>query len=249
MKWRHPGKAGAALYALVAAVFGIGVGLFSRLQVVRQRGRSRVAKSLPPGGVIVISNHTSYADGLLLIVACRRMGRSLRMLATAGVFRAPLVGTVARRLGFIPVQRGTAQASEALDQAVVALRAGEAVGMYPEGRVTRDPNLWPERAKTGTVRLAVASGAPIVPVAMVGADRVVPRRRPLRGLLTALIRRPRVRTRVGEAIDVVAMIGSEPTPQQIRAASDEVMASLVALVGELRGELAPSPVGVERVGE
>ena len=55
------------------------------------------------------------------------------------------------------------------------LADGEAVGIFPEGRLTRDPMMWPERAKTGAVRLALRTGAPIVPVAMVGAHRVVGR--------------------------------------------------------------------------
>ena len=249
MSWKHPGKLGAALYALVAGVFAVAVGLFSRLQVARQRGRRQIARTLPDGGVIVISNHTSYADGILLILACRRMGRSLRMLATAGVFRIPLVGRIARRLGFIPVQRGTAQAAAALAPAIEALKAGEAVGMYPEGRVTRDPAGWPERAKTGVVRLALATGAPVVPVAMSGADRVVRRRGTLRGLLVALFRRPKVAVRVGEPIDVVAMIGDDHSAEQIRQVTDELMAELITLVAELRGEAAPDPLGVPRALE
>ena len=132
------------------------------------RGRRAVAEALPPGGIIVISNHTSYADGVLLALACKRMGRPLRLLATGGVFRVPVLGGLLRRLGFIRVERGTADAAEALGPATEALAAGEAVGLFPEGRITRDPAMWPERAKTGVVRLALGTGAPIVPVAMSG---------------------------------------------------------------------------------
>ena len=80
---------------------------------------------------------------------CRRLGRSARLLATAGVFRAPLLGRVVRKLGFIPVNRGAADASDSLAPAAEALAAGEVVAMFPEGRLTRDPNHWPEKAKTG----------------------------------------------------------------------------------------------------
>ncbi|MEP4650588.1 MAG: 1-acyl-sn-glycerol-3-phosphate acyltransferase, partial [Ilumatobacter sp.] len=175
--WKHPGRSGAIVYGVVASVVGTAITVVSRLQVERQRGRRRVAEALPDGAVIVIANHTSYADGFLLALVCRRMGRSLRLLATAGVFRVPIVGHLARRIGFIPVHRGSASAGDALGPAAEALAAGEAVGLFPEGRTTRDPDQWPERARTGVVRLAVRSGAPVVPVALVGAHRVVARRR------------------------------------------------------------------------
>ena len=198
----------------------------------------------------MISNHTSYADGVLLALACRRLGRELRLLATAGVFRIPVVGSLARRLGFIRVHRGSSDASAALDEAATALAAGEAVGLYPEGRLTRDPMMWPERAKTGAVRLALRSGAPIVPVAMLGAHEVIGRRRPVTTLVRNVIRRPKVTTRVGAPIEVRALmqIGptTEPTVDEVRVAADLVMGRLVDLVEELRGEVAPHPHGAPR---
>lgn len=248
--WRHPGKTGAVIYAVAAAIIGTVTAGLSRLQVERQRGRRAAAQKLPPGAIIVISNHTSYVDGVLLALACRRLGRSLRLLATAGMFRVPVVGMLARKLGFIAVQRETADASQSLAPAAEALRAGEAVGLYPEGRLTRDPAMWPERAKTGAVRLALMTGAPIVPVAMAGAHKVITRRHAFLSIFTSLIRRPRVKVLVGAPIDVCALIGgdaaAEPAQADVRQAADQVMAALIALLGELRGETAPQPHGVAR---
>lgn len=253
MNWRHPGRTGAVLYAVLAAVVGGLLGVVSRLQLVHQRSRAAAARRLPAGAVIVISNHTSYADGLLLALACRRLGRSLRLLATSGVFRVPLIGTLARRLGFIPVRRGAADAAAALDEAVVALEHGEAIGMFPEGRLTRDPHHWPERSKTGAVRLALRSGAPIVPVAMLGAHEVVGRRRIAFRLLRNAMVRPRVDVHVGRPIDVRALMSigpaTEPTAEEVRLAADMVMAKLIDLVEELRDEAAPHPHGVPRASE
>jgi 1-acyl-sn-glycerol-3-phosphate acyltransferase len=227
--------------------------VFSRQEVARRRSSRRAAEALPDGPIIVVSNHTSLADGLLLAIACRRLGRSLRLLATAGVFGAPLIGGLARRLGFIPVHRGTAQAADALDAAAEALSHGEAVGLYPEGRLTRDPRMWPERAKTGAVRLALRTDAPIVPVAMVGAHEVVGRRQIALTLLRNLWRRPEVRTRVGDPIDVREMmrIGptTEPTADEVRLAADHLMGVIVDLVEELRDEQAPDPHGVPRADD
>lgn len=244
--WRHPGRTGSIVYAAVALVLGGVVGLTSRLQFARQRGRAAVARELPDGAVIVISNHTSLADGVLLMLACRRRGRSLRMLATAGVFRIPVVGTLARRLGFIPVRRGTKDAASSLDAAASALSHGEAVGLYPEGRLTRDPDMWPERAKTGGVRLALRTGAPIVPVAMVGAHEVVGRRRIVARLVLNLLRRPRVEVSIGRPVDALAMAGgrADPPEEVVREITEVAMAELVQLVADLRDAIPEHPTGV-----
>jgi 1-acyl-sn-glycerol-3-phosphate acyltransferase len=244
--WRHPGRTGAALYAVLAALIGGVFTVISRLQVARVRGEAEVVRKLPEGGVIVISNHTSYADGVLLALVCRRLGRSARLLATAGVFRAPLVGGVVRKLGFIPVNRGAADASDSLAPAAEALAAGEVIALFPEGRLTRDPNHWPEKAKTGAVRLALRTGAPIVPVALEGAYRVVGKKRLLVGLVKNVILRPKVHTAVGAPIDVRAMLRSEESPAEIRRLTDEVMTQLIDLVEDLRGEEAPAESGLPR---
>ena len=159
--WRKPGRTGAILYAVLAAVLGSASAFISRLEIERQRGRREAARQLPSGPIIVISNHTSYADG----------------------------------------KRGAVDAASSLDEAELALADGEAVGIFPEGRLTRDPMMWPERAKTGAVRLALRTGAPIVPVAMVGAHRVVGQHRVVPTLVLNVIRRPKVATRIGDPID------------------------------------------------
>lgn len=245
--WRRPGRTGALLYTVLAAAVGSVVTVFSRVQLERQRGRQAIATTLPDGPIIVIANHTSYADGVLLALICRRHGRSLRLLATAGLFRAPLIGRIAHKLGFIAVQRGTSSAATALDEAAQALAAGEAVGLFPEGRLTRHPDRWPERAKTGSVRLALRSDAPIVPIAIEGAHRLVGRKRILRTLLGNIVRRPTVATKVGTPIHVRTLlglaVGSEASSEQVRQASDVVMARLIGLVEDLRGEVAPHPAG------
>lgn len=245
MDWKHPGRSGALLYALAAVAAGSAATALTRVTVAKHRGRQAVIARLPGGPIIVISNHASHADGILLALACRRMGRSLRLLATAGVFRAPGLGWLARRLGFIPVARGTTEAAAALRQGADALAAGEAVGIFPEGRTTRDPHQWPERAKTGAVRLALEAGVPIVPVAMVGTHRVMGRRRRLRTVVVNLLLRPRVLIEIGDPIDVRALAGDDPVaPERVREVSDQVMGRLVALVAQVRNEPAPDPSGV-----
>ena len=217
------------------------VSAVSRLELTRRQVRGA---ALPAGSVIVVANHTSFADGILLALVGRRLGRSLRLMATGGVFRSGLVGPVVRRLGFIPVQRGTAAAATSLDAAAAALAAGEAVGLFPEGRITRDPQHWPERSKTGAVRLALRTGAPVVPVALVGAHQVVGTSGIVARLLRNTILRPRVRVAVGEPIDVrrlAGVSGDQPVDDAtVRRVADEVMTVLVSQVAELRGETPPA---------
>lgn len=249
MEWRSPGRTGSILYLVLALVVTAAAAVVTRLTVARRRGHRRAVTRLPDGPIIVVSNHTSYADGVLLALACRRLGRSVRLLATSGVFRAPVLGPIVTRLGFIRVDRGSASAARSLDVAEAALRAGEAVALFPEGRTTRNPDHWPERAKTGAVRLALRTGAPVVPVAMVGSHRLMPRERPLRSLLTAILLRPRVLVEVGEEIDVRSMADREPVGvEDIRRLSDEVMAHLVTLVAEVRGQEPPDRIGAHPKG-
>lgn len=243
--WQRPGLRAALLYAFAAGLLGTVVSAVSRLELTR---RSVPADRLPDGPVIVVANHTSFADGILLALVGRRLGRSLRLMATGGVFRSGVVGPLVRRLGFIPVLRGTDSAAGSLDAAAAALEAGEAVGLFPEGRITRDPQHWPERSKTGAVRLALRTGAPVVPVALVGAHRVVGRTGIVGRLLRNTVWRPRVAVAVGEPIDVRLLAGvsddQSPSDATVRRLADEVMAVLVSQVAELRGEPAPHPLGV-----
>ena len=249
MSWRHPGTRGALLYGVLATAASGAVAVVARMESSRRAVGRGLTQSLPEGPIIVISNHTSYADGILLALACRERGRNLRLLATAGVFRTPLLGSVVRSLGFIPVARGTSAAASSLDAAAEALAAGEAVGLFPEGRITRDAGRWPERAKTGAVRLALRTGAPIVPVAMDGAHEVVGDQAHLARTLRNLALPPEVRILVGEPIPVDRLLaehGGAEDEATVRAVADDVMVRLIDLVEELRGQVAEHQAGVPR---
>jgi 1-acyl-sn-glycerol-3-phosphate acyltransferase len=249
VSWRRPGLRGALLYGALATAASGAVAAVARLESARRSGRRGTSPDLPAGPVIVISNHTSYADGILLALACRERGRNVRLLATAGVFRVPVLGSAIRVLGFIPVARGSSAAADSLDAAAEALAEGEAVGLFPEGRITRDAGKWPERAKTGAVRLALRTGAPIVPVAMDGAHEVVGDRAHLLRTMRNLVLPPEVRILVGEPISVselVAARGGADDEAVVRAVADDVMSRLIDLVEELRGQVAEHQTGVPR---
>ena len=114
------------------------------------------AENIPQSGpAIVISNHLSYADVLFFAQYLFQNGRAPRFIGKKSVFDIPVIGRILLAAGQIPVDRQSTHASKALDHAVAALKAGHLIGIYPEGTLTRDENLWPMVAKTGAARLAI----------------------------------------------------------------------------------------------
>jgi len=154
-----PTPRGRAAYAVLAGALGLMV-------------RPRVSGSLPSGPVLVLANHLSVADGPVLAVAGRRCGRQVRMLGTAGVFTAPVLGPVLLEAGMVPVKRGTSEASSALNGARLLLEAGESVALFPEGRIGNGP--LPAPLRHGAARLALSTGAPVVLAALSGTTAVIP---------------------------------------------------------------------------
>jgi 1-acyl-sn-glycerol-3-phosphate acyltransferase len=117
---------------------------------------------------------------------------------------------VLRRCGHIRVDRRSEQVARALPDAAAALAVISVVLVYPEGRIGLDPWMWPERGRTGVARMAAVSGAPVVPVAQWGTHTLVPYAAPrglLRALVAALWRRPVVRVRFGEPVDLSGVSG------------------------------------------
>ena len=131
---------------------------------------------LPENGpAILASNHIAYLDPLAIGHAVDRRGRRPRFLAKTELFDDRRISWVLRGCGQIPVKRGTRDAAQALEYAFDALGRGEVVCIFPEGTVTTDPDLRSGPPKTGTSRLAVASGAPVVPCGVWGTANVWPK--------------------------------------------------------------------------
>ncbi len=128
------------------------------------------------GPVLLAANHRSYFDVVALALVVARMGRPARFLGKKEIFDAPVVGSIARALGGISVERGGGS-DQALRAAEAALRAGEAVLVLPQGTIPRGPAFFdPElRGRTGTARLAAATGTPVIPIGIWGTEKVWPR--------------------------------------------------------------------------
>lgn len=209
--------------------------------------RTQIGDLPAEGAVIVVGNHLSVADAFVLTAAVARKGRRIRMLGTAGLFRAPVIGPLLRAVGYIPVDRRSADPASALGPARAALEAGQCIGLYPEGAITQDPDAWPARGKTGVVRLALDTGAPVVPLAQWGTHRFVGAKGSRWRALLSPVTRPRVGVRLGAPIDLRALLGvdcaADATAAQLRLGADVVMDALVAELVELRGKPAPRYAG------
>lgn len=200
------------------------------------RLRIRHPERLPATGPFILApNHHSNIDPLVVAVAVWRLGRAPRFLAKASLFRIPIVGTLLRGVGQVPVERG-GRAAIPLDAAKRIVREGHCVIVYPEGSLTRDPDLWPMRGKTGAARLALDLGIPVIPAAHWGTQHLMPRyTNRLR-----LFPRSRIDVLFGEPVDLSEWAGKAAEPAALQAATARIMAAVTALVEELRGETAPA---------
>lgn len=188
-------------------------------------------------GFIVAANHVTEFDPLTCAHVLYDNGIAPRILAKAGLFKVPVLGAVLRATGQVPVDRGSARAAEALDGAVAALASGEVVLVFPEGTLTRDPDLWPMAGKTGVARLALASRAPVVPLAQWGAHEVLPRY----GTWLRPIPRKRIRVLVGQPVPLDDLYDRPRDAAVLREATERVLDAITGLLEEIRGETAPKP--------
>jgi 1-acyl-sn-glycerol-3-phosphate acyltransferase len=188
------------------------------------------------GGIIVAANHVSEMDPLVIGHYLSDLGRAPRFLAKAELFRKPPMKWIVEGAKQIPVSRHASDASAALVPAVEAIAAGECVLIYPEGSATRDPNLWPMKARTGIARVALMSGAPVIPITMWGPEAILPykARRP------KLFPRRTMHVVAGSPVDLSAFAGKPLTAELLHAATDTIMRRIADQLSELRGEPAPA---------
>ncbi len=189
------------------------------------------------GPAILAANHRSYFDVAALAVVVARVGRPVRFLGKRELFDAPVVGWVARALGGIPVDRGSGSVAP-LAAGERALRAGELVVVLPQGTIPRGPAFFDPvlHGRTGTARLAAATGAPVIPIGIDGSERVWPRSSRLPDV-TALGHPPTVTVRVGQPI---ALGGPDA-----RADTEALMAAIAALLPPPDGRV-PTPQELAR---
>ncbi|WP_432843986.1 lysophospholipid acyltransferase family protein [Dactylosporangium sp. CA-092794] len=203
--------------------------------VARLRVSGEVPSALREGPVIFAVNHVGPFDPVAVTAACRVARLAPRLMATGGLFRAPVLGPVMRAAGHIRINRRQANVAAAVDDVARALAGGAHVLGYPEGRITLDPGMWPERGKTGMARVALATGVPVVAVAQWGAHEVVawggfgPM---VSAALRSLLRRPVVRVHFGAVVD---LSGIDPrTPGAAQRATERIIDAITAELRPLR---------------
>ncbi len=188
------------------------------------------------GGIIVVANHISNVDPIVLGQYLAYAGRWPRFLAKASVLRAPLVGRLLAACGQIPVERDSASSRDALVAAADALREGRAVVIYPEGTITGDPDLWPMRGRTGAARLALDSGCPVIPIGQWGAQAIM--YGPTVGFPRMLPRKT-VQVAAGPPVELSDLSDRPRTAALLNEATERMMTAITALVAELRDATPP----------
>jgi 1-acyl-sn-glycerol-3-phosphate acyltransferase len=195
-------------------------------------------EKLPTTGAFVLSpNHFSEIDPVVVGVAMWRLGRMPRYLAKASLFKYPLLGALLRATDQVPVQRsGAARGSDPLVAAREIVSKGLAVVIYPEGTLTRDPDLWPMRGKGGAVRMAIENQIPLIPAAHWGTQKLMPRY----AKTISLFPRKTIDIIFGDPVDLSDFYGKPLDNQTTAAATARVMDAITVLVEELRHEKAPA---------
>jgi 1-acyl-sn-glycerol-3-phosphate acyltransferase len=206
--------------------FGIAVvGFVARLCFrIRVEGVEHVPAT---GAAIVAGNHLSALDGVALaLVVGQRRRRMTRFLTAAEFFRKPVRGWFLRSYRQIPLRRGEGDV-EALDEAIRTVRSGALAGIFPEGRVSADPMKGLQRGRRGAARIALASGAPMVPVGIWGTHL----RYPKEGLHFRRPWRPPLALAFGPPI---ASHGDADSAEDAQRVTDLVMAGIGRQVEEAR---------------
>jgi 1-acyl-sn-glycerol-3-phosphate acyltransferase len=186
--------------------------------------------------MILAANHLSYFDVLALSLFSDHAGRYPVFLAKSSLFDIKVLGPIIRKLGQLPVYRDQSDAALVLRDAEQGVRNGACVIFYPEATVTRDPDLWPMVAKSGAARLALATGAPVIPVAHWGAQDILP----YGSVKPRLLPRKRVQVLAGPPVDLSAFEGQPLTSENLRQATALIMADITQLLATLRVQTPPA---------
>ena len=191
------------------------------------RPQTEGAENVPTEGpAILASNHLSYADWLFMPLT---LARRVTFVAKAEYFTSPgIKGWFQRKFfsgaGQVPIDRSGASAAEgALSSARKILAQGELFGIYPEGTRSHDGRLY--RGKTGVARLAMETGVPVIPVAVLGTNVVAPP-----GKKFGTFTRPGVR--FGKPLDFSRYEGMENDRYILRSITDEIMYEIMRLSGQ-----------------
>ncbi|WP_173124423.1 lysophospholipid acyltransferase family protein [Kibdelosporangium persicum] len=194
--------------------------------VVASVGKLTVTGSVPHElrnkPLVMAANHIGVFDALVLMKACYSIGIAPRFMLAGGLLDTPVLGWALRESGHLRVERGKATVLESFANAVEAIKHADApLLVYPEGRITHDPGMWPERGKTGVARIALAANAPVIPISQWGAHEAAywgtetvtgwnDVKPVLTSFLRALRQRPSFKVHFGDPVDLSDLSAAKP---------------------------------------
>lgn len=196
--------------------------LLKALYRIRVEGLENVPKK---GPAILAANHLSFLDSFFIPLVVKR--RKVTYLAKADYFKTWKTSWFFKSAGQISCERGGGDKSQqSLEIALDVLKEGKLLGIYPEG--TRSPDGYLYRGRTGVARLALAAGVPVIPVGLVGTEKVMPKE----AKIPRLWGRTKVKVRFGEPIDISRYAGKEKDRFVLRSLTDEIVFEIMQLSGQ-----------------
>jgi 1-acyl-sn-glycerol-3-phosphate acyltransferase len=219
------------------SIFWIFAALAVPLMNLAARYEIRDGHKMPRHGAYVLApNHYSEIDPVVVGVVAWKLGRYPRFLAKASVLKIPVIGWALRVSGQIPVDRHGNKSHSAIRAAEELVEKGRMVVVYPEGSLTRDPDLWPMRGKTGAVRIALERDIPVIPIAHWGTQQLMARY----SKKISFFPRKHIIVKVGDPVNLDAFRNKPLDTATLNQATAVVMDAITALLEELRGEKAPA---------
>lgn len=197
----------------------------------------RGAENFPTsGGFVVCPNHISHVDVFAFAHFLYDNGHPPFFLAKSGLFKIPIIGRLVAAAQQIEVQRGTSHAAKAFSAAVAAVEEGKCVPIFPEGTLTRDPQMWPMAAKTGAARVALTTRCPVIPVAQWGPQEIqAPYAKELR-----LFPRKTMQMLAGPPVDLSDLYDKPLVTETLHEATERILDAITRQLETLRGEKAPT---------
>jgi 1-acyl-sn-glycerol-3-phosphate acyltransferase len=195
------------------------------------------AEHLPStGGFVVCPNHISYVDPFAFAHFLYDNGHPPFFLAKAEVFEIPVLGRLLTGAQQIPVHRGTNEAAKAFSAAVAAVHDGKCVPIFPEGTLTRDPQMWPMTARTGAARVALTTRCPVIPVAQWGPQAILA---PY-AKMPHVFPRKTMQVLAGPPVDLSDLYGRPLDSATLQEATARILNAITGQLETLRAQKAPA---------
>lgn len=192
-------------------------------------------ENLPDTGMILVANHISDLDPLYVGHMVYSTGRLPHFLAKKELFELPAVGKLITSMKQIPVDRA-GRSIDSLKMAEEVLARDGVIIIYPEGTTTKDPDMWPQIGRLGMIRLALTTGAPVIPVGQWGVHETLPKG----DKLPKLFPRRTSAIRVGTESDLEWLRTMEqPGQRDLTDATEQVMSEITDLMAPLREGTPP----------